>query len=170
MAWGLLMFVILVIITSVSVIARDMASIPSPAAPLPLGENISAGQQFILYRNAVIAYVVSNNSIARGTAPLSALQPYLAHNRLGTLPTTAQNVIVQNGTNITVCVWMPAPAGTFSQLEKQLGNDMTIGLVNHTTNWSQAGPDGVTSPIPEECLGASQPAPGDIFSVVEIGT
>ena len=168
MAWGLLMFVLLMVIGGITYIARDMASITPPAAPLSLGENISAGQQFIIYRDAVVAYVIHNNDTALNTVPTSGLQPYLANNSFGTLPANTQNVIVQNGTNITVCIWMPAPGGTLSQLEKQIGHDMTIGLVN-ASNWTQAGPHGVTSPIPAGCLSTSKPVTGDIFSVVKIG-
>lgn len=168
MAWGLLMLVVLMVVSGITYIARDMASITPPAAPLPLDDNISAGQQFIIYRDAVIAYVIQNNDTTLDTVPIGGLQPYLANNSFSTLPANAQNVIVQNGTNITVCVWMPAPGGTFTQLEKQIGNDMTIGLVN-ASNWVQAGPHGVTSPIPAGCLSASKPVTGDIFSVVQIG-
>ena len=168
MAWGLLIFVVLIVIAGITSIARDMASITPPAAPLPLNASISAGQQFMLYRNAVIAYATDNNITALTTAPLGALQPYLANNSFGTLPENAQNVIVPNKTNITICVWMPAPGGTFSQLEQQLGNDMTIGLVTRRGSWSQPGPYGVTSPIPSACL-QNEPATGDLLSVVEIG-
>lgn len=164
MAWGLLIFAVIIIVSGITFIARDMESITPPAAPLPLDKTINAGEQFMLYRNAVIAYAIDHSS----TPSLRDLQSYLAKNNLNTLPINAQNIVVQNGTNIIVCVWMPAPGGTLSQLENQFGNDMTIGLVN-ATNWPQPGPYNVTPQITAGCLGASKPKIGDIFSVVEIG-
>lgn len=178
MVFALLPFLLLFFILGFTAIERDLASITPPAAPSEASPTIAAGQAFMTYRNAVMAYAeqLMAQEKATGSQQFSGVVDPNALNLpssiINALPAGATAVVVGNissslsgiyGTNspiyglgYTVCVWMPVPAGTVAQTAARLGGDLTIGTVTGTSSWVQAatgGPGGPQQIIPYWCVG-----------------
>lgn len=174
MLWALLPFFFIALIFGFTAVERDLASVKPQAAPLVLGAATSTGQEFVMYRQAIITYVQAYPQQLNGVVPMS-----LPSGAANALPTTAIAVVVpnQNPPNngkfkYMTCVWMPAPAGTVGRVVNQLGGDLTIGIVVTNNDWAQAGMGGTVLAIPPGCLAsagtASAPSPGYIISVFSV--
>lgn len=199
MVWALLPLLLISFIMGFTAIERDLASVNPPAAPSEVNAATAAGQEFMLYRNAVMTYVQQKE-----LAPYNAVQNFvvsqsllhLTQAELNALPSGAIAVAVANqtpstsslygtqsvyGPGYTICVWMPVPAGTVEQTVAQLGGDLTIGTVMTTSTWVQAaagGPNGPGQKIPPLCIAyaamdGAMPPPtpqtGYMISVVGLG-
>lgn len=179
MVWALLPLLFFSFILGIIAIERDLASIKPPAAPETVSAD-TAGQEFMAYRNAVIAYAEARftqqfNSVPPNPIPVSDLTfqtAGLPSSFLSDLSADgASNIIGNpepvNGVSPTpqmaangyyVCVWMKVPAAEISQTVNELGGDLTIGTVlSSRTTWRQAGPHGQILPIPEVCLMGEDP-------------
>lgn len=162
--WGYVSLAIVAMAAGIMAILRVTAAV-TPAAPtLPAAR--SAGQDLLIYRNAVLAYAEVNPNLGMfADYPVpNSLLTYPAGVSSSDIPPQAGNLITPgpNGARI-IYAWMPAPRGAVSQTTSALGGDLTIGRIE--------GPGWVTP-----ALGAmgSIPSPstmptGDIISVIEIG-
>lgn len=141
-------------------VASDIPAAPSaPAAK-------ATGQEFMMYRNAVLAYAEANPSLgASGNYPIdnNALE-YPGGVSALSLPNGAANLITPgpNGSRI-IYVWMPAQAGAVAQTVEELGGDLSIGRIRGAT-WSTPAL-GTMGTIPSP----GQMPSGDMISVVELG-
>lgn len=198
MVFALLPFLLLFFILGFTAVERDLASITPPAAPAEASPTIAAGQVFMTYRNAVMAY--AEQLMATGSqyysGPVSVGSLNLSPALINALPAGAMAEVISNavtslsginGTNsmygpgYTVCVWMPVPPGTVAQTVARLGGDLTIGTVTSAVSWVQAAPGGPGGPqqiIPYVCTQTQAangavppptPQAGDMISVVGLG-
>lgn len=188
MVLALLPLLFIAFILGFTAIEQDISSTLPPAAPLQMNAPNAAGQEFMLYHNAIITYAQQSLGAQNQPQPISqiTLQNAVA------APVGAVAVITPNASPITsanldtsslygpgysVCVWMPAPAGTAAMLMNQIGQDLTIGTVAAGgTTWIPAvtaGSNSTAQPIPSGCLNpgypVAQPQQGDIISVSGVG-
>lgn len=193
MVWALLPLLFFSFILGIIAIERDLASIKPPAAPETVSAD-TAGQEFMAYRNAVIAYAETKmGSDSYPYTPVQTNSLGLSPSVLSALPADASNMIAypvqEPSANIIpsaqaaadygyyVCVWMKVPAAEISRTVSELGGDLTIGTVlKGGDSWRQAGPQGQVLTIPDTCLSGVKlntgmpniPPEGDMISVVGI--
>lgn len=194
MVWALLPLLFFSFILGIIAIERDLASITPPAVPQTASVD-TAGQEFMAYRNAVIAYAegrfterfnsvppvpVSANALTFQTTglPSSFLSDLSADGASNIIaaPVAANYMspspqMVNDG--YYVCVWMNVPAAEISRTVSELGGDLTIGTVlPGGTTWQQAGPQGQVLPIPTICLIGVNPSsnpPGLNYGSLPVG-
>lgn len=162
MMWAILSVMIVASFIGIGAIERNEALNPPAASPAPAA--LATGQDFMIYRNAVVAYAETNPSIGTGgnanVQPQSlTLPPGVA---LSNLPAGLGNLITPgpNGSRV-IYVWGAAPAGAVAQTVMQFGGDLSIGRAEGAA-WVTPGV-GKMGMLP-----AGIPS-GDMISVVQLG-
>ncbi len=162
MMWAILSVMIVVSFIGIGAIERGQALNPPAASPVPAA--LATGQDFMIYRNAVLAYAEANPNIGAGgnanVLPQMLTLPFGV--TMSNLPVTLANLITPgpNGSRV-VYVWGAAPAGAVAQTVMQFGGDLSIGRAVGAA-WVTPG-DGTMGGLP-----AGIPS-GDMVSVVELG-
>lgn len=185
MMLALLPLLFIALIFGFTAIERDTASIPPPAVPSKAITTNAAGQQFMLYRDAVMAYAQQSLGTQNNSQPVlpTALQGAVAAPRgavaviVGNMTASTLGTSSAYGPGYIVCVWMKAPAGTAAITANQDEQDRTIGTVEvGGTTWAPAvtaGSNAPTQTIPSGCLKpgypVTQPQQGNIISISGVG-
>lgn len=162
MMWAILPIIIVLSFIGIGAIERGQALHP-PAAP-PAPEALAIGQDFMIYRNAVLSYVEANPGVgASGNVnvlpQMLTLPPGVT---TSSLPVGLGNLVTpgSNGARL-IYVWGSAPAGTVAQTVMQFGGDVSIGRAEGAV-WVTPG-GGTMGALP-----TGVPA-GDMISVVQLG-
>lgn len=122
----------------------------------------SDAAEFIAYRDAVTAYMLTNRTFT-GSVPNGSLTGNFSTAFLQNVG----NVVTATGTagRVITCYGKLA-TGTVQAAMIAAGVDASIGITNDGSTWVSAAPDALKTSTP---LSASVPA-GDIVSVIQIGS
>jgi hypothetical protein len=129
------------------------------SAPAPITtQAIQAGQVFVAYRNAVMAYQEQNPGFI-GSAPAGSLSGQFSPEFL----LAAGNAITATGTNgrIVTC-YAALPAGALGAVLEITDRDASFGIVSNGT-WTRSSLGAAAMPLP-----VSVPD-GDVISVYQVG-
>ncbi|GAN80385.1 type IV pilus biogenesis protein PilM [Acidocella aminolytica] len=162
MMWAILSVMIVLSFIGIGAIDR-VQSLNVPAASSQPAA-LATGQDFMIYRNAVLAYAEENASVGTG-GNANVLPQFLvlpAGVAVSNLPAGIGNLITPgpNGSRI-VYTWAPAPTGTVAETVMQFGGDVSIGRAEGTV-WDTPA-YGTMGTLP-----AGIPS-GDMISVVQLG-
>lgn len=162
MMWAILSVVIVMSFIGIGAIDRGLAPNPPAAAPQPAA--LATGQDFMIYRNAVLAYAEANVGVGAG-GNANVLPQFLTLPpgvTLSNLPTGIGNLITPgpNGSRV-VYTWSPAPNGAVAATVMQFGGDLSIGRAEGTV-WETPGA-GTMGTLPGGI------PDGDMISVVQLG-
>lgn len=143
MGYMLLPAVVLALILGLTSIARDQAKSVIPSSGGAQLEN--AGETFISYRNAVMAYQRANPSFT-GSVPASVFVETGAQFSQAFLQ-TAGNSITAFGTNgRVVTAYVSLPTGAISAATAMTENDASLGLATGA-NWKSFAPGASDQPL-----------------------
>lgn len=162
--WAVLSAVLVMAFIGIAAIEHDQSTATPAANVAPATTSI--GQDFMMYRNAVVAYAETNASAgASGNFSVAAASmtfpPGLSSEDV---PAGADNLITPGaGGARIVYVWAPAPSGTVAQTVAAMDGDLSIGRITGA-NWSTPSL-GTMGAIPEP---GAMPS-GDMISVVQLG-